>query len=58
MVEPLPRVLLELCKTLKPRGVLFSANPRGNNKEGLSDDRYTCFSIRTRGAITSSRPVS
>jgi hypothetical protein len=26
-----------------PRGVLFSSNPRGNNEEGLSDDRYACF---------------
>jgi hypothetical protein len=37
------KVLLELLKTLKPRGVLFSSNPRGNNEEGLSDDRYACF---------------
>ena len=41
--QELPRVLLELFKTLKPRGVLFSSNPRGNNEEGLSDDRYACF---------------
>src|SRR6202049_4030898 len=41
--QELPRVLLELCKTLKPRGVLFSSNPRGNNEEGLSDGRYACF---------------
>ena len=41
--QELPRVLLELCKTLKPRGVLFSSNPRGNNQEGWSDDRYACF---------------
>src|SRR3984893_5045134 len=34
--QELPRVLLELCNTLKPRGVLFSSNPRGNNEEGLS----------------------
>src|SRR6516162_11759049 len=39
----MPRVLLELLKTLKPHGVLFSSNPRGNNEEGLSDDRYACF---------------
>ena len=39
----LPRVLLELRKTLKPRGVLFSSNPRGNNEEGWSDGRYACF---------------
>jgi SAM-dependent methyltransferase len=41
--QELPRVLLELFQTLKPRGVLFSSNPRGNNEEGLSDDRYACF---------------
>src|SRR5580693_5764741 len=33
--QELPRVLLELFQTLKPRGVLFSSNPRGNNEEGL-----------------------
>src|SRR5260370_25412679 len=36
-------VLLELFHTLKPHGVLFSSNPRGNNEEGLSDGRYACF---------------
>jgi SAM-dependent methyltransferase len=41
--QELPRILLELCKTLKPRGVLFSSNPRGNNEEGFSDGRYACF---------------
>ncbi len=41
--QELPRVLLELFATLKPRGVLFSSNPRGNNEEGFSDDRYACF---------------
>ena len=41
--QELPRVLLELFRTLKPRGVLFSSNPRGNNEEGFSDDRYACF---------------
>lgn len=39
----LPRVLRELRATLKPRGVLFSSNPRGNNQEGMSGDRYGCF---------------
>jgi hypothetical protein len=24
-------------------GEQFSSNPRGNNEEVLSDDRYTCF---------------
>jgi len=41
--QELPRVLLELSRTLKPRGVLFCSNPRGNNEEGLSGDRYSCF---------------
>jgi SAM-dependent methyltransferase len=41
--EELPRVLLELSRTLKPRGVLFCSNPRGKNEEGFRDDRYSCF---------------
>ena len=41
--QELPRVLLELFTTLKSRGVLFCSNPRGNNEEGLGDDRYSCF---------------
>lgn len=41
--QELPRVLLELSKALKPRGILFSSNPRGNNEEGFSDGRYACF---------------
>ncbi len=36
----LPRVLTELHATLKPRGVLFSSNPRGDNHEGWSGGRY------------------
>jgi SAM-dependent methyltransferase len=36
----LPRVLRALHATLKPRGVLFSSNPRGNNEEGWSNGRY------------------
>jgi SAM-dependent methyltransferase len=39
----LPRVLLELRATLRPRGVLFCSNPRGNNEEGFDGDRYGCF---------------
>ena len=39
----LPRILLDLFITLKPRGVLLCSNPRGNNDEGLSDERYSCF---------------
>ncbi len=41
--QELPRVLLELATTLKPRGVLFCSNPRGNNEESFSGDRYGCF---------------
>jgi hypothetical protein len=36
-------VLSELAESLKPRGVLFCSNPRGNNEEGVNDDRYSCF---------------
>jgi SAM-dependent methyltransferase len=39
----LPRVLSELCATLKPAGVLFSSNPRGNNDEGWNHGRYGAF---------------
>ncbi len=39
----LPRVLGELHATLKPGGVLFSSNPRGQNEEGMSHGRYSCF---------------
>ena len=36
----LPRVLGELHAALKPGGVLFSSNPRGDNEEGWRGDRY------------------
>jgi SAM-dependent methyltransferase len=39
----LPRVLGERHASLKPRGVLFSSNPRGNNEEGVSGERYGCY---------------
>lgn len=39
----LPRVLRELHACLKPRGVLFSSNPRGNNEEGWSRGRYGVY---------------
>ena len=41
--QELPRVLRELRATLKPRGVLFSSNPRGNNDEGWNQARYGAF---------------
>ncbi len=39
----LPRVLSELYATLKPGGVLFSSNPRGDGQEGWHGDRYGAF---------------
>ena len=39
----LPRVLGELHDTLRPGGVLFFSNPRGDNQEGWSGDRYGCY---------------
>ena len=39
----LPRVLRELWRALKPRGVLFTSNPRGNNEEGMNGARYGCY---------------
>ena len=41
--QELLRVLADLADTVKSRGILFCANPRGNNEEGLSSDRYGCF---------------
>ncbi len=41
--QELPRVLLELRATLKPGGVLFSSNPRGDNEEGWNQGRYGVF---------------
>ena len=38
--QELPRVLRQLHATLKPGGVLFSSNPRGQNDEGWSGTRY------------------
>ncbi len=39
----LPRVLSELRATLKPQGVLFTSNPRGQNEEGWRGGRYSVF---------------
>jgi SAM-dependent methyltransferase len=41
--QELPRVLAALHATLKPGGVLFSSNPRGNDEEGWSRGRYGAF---------------
>lgn len=39
----LPRVLRELRASLKPHGVLFSSNPRGNNEEGCYRGRWCAY---------------
>lgn len=41
--QELPRVLRELHAALKPRGVLFSSNPRGSNEEGWNGGRYGAY---------------
>ena len=41
--QELPRVLRELRATLKPRGVLFSSNPHGDNEEGWQGRRYAAY---------------
>ncbi len=46
--QELPGVLKKLHATLRPNGVLFSSNPRGNNEEGWSGERYGVFYDWTR----------
>ena len=41
--QELPRVLQALSETLKPGGVLFASNPRGDNQEGWNGNRYGCY---------------
>jgi len=41
--QALPRVLLELRAALKPGGVLFSSNPRGNDEEGWNRGRFGAY---------------
>ncbi|NWE47459.1 class I SAM-dependent methyltransferase [Pseudomonas gingeri] len=41
--QELPRVLGQLHATLKPGGVLFSSNPRGDNQEGWNGERYGSY---------------
>lgn len=41
--QELPRVLLELYATLKPRGVMFTSNPHGQNSEGWDLGRYGAY---------------
>ena len=39
----LPRVLRELRAALRPRGVLFSSNPHGQDEEGWNRGRYGVY---------------
>jgi SAM-dependent methyltransferase len=39
----LPRVLRQLHASLKPGGVLFSSNPRGDGREGWNGERYGAY---------------
>jgi SAM-dependent methyltransferase len=41
--QEVSRILLELRATLRPGGVLFSSNPRGDNSEGWSNGRYGVY---------------
>jgi SAM-dependent methyltransferase len=41
--QELARVLGDLRGTLKPGGVLFASNPRGQNEEGWQETRYGAY---------------
>lgn len=41
--QELPRVLGQLHGALKPGGVLFASNPRGENNEGWNGPRYGAY---------------
>jgi SAM-dependent methyltransferase len=41
--QALPQVLQQLHAALKPGGVLFSSNPRGEGQEGWQGERYGAF---------------
>jgi SAM-dependent methyltransferase len=41
--QELPRVLRELYASLKPGGVFFASNPRGDNQEGWNGERYGAY---------------
>jgi SAM-dependent methyltransferase len=42
-VRELPRVLRQIHAVLKPAGVLFSSNPRGDNQESFNGERYGAY---------------
>jgi SAM-dependent methyltransferase len=41
--QQLPRVLRDLWSTLRPAGILFASNPRGQNEEGWNEERYGSY---------------
>ena len=41
--QELPRVLTDLWSTLRPDGVFFASNPRGDNREGFNGARYGSY---------------
>ncbi len=41
--QELPRILRQLWNALKPRGVLFASNPKGENQEGWVQGSYAVF---------------
>ena len=41
--QALAQVLSQLHATLKPQGVLFSSNPRGDNEHGWNGERYGAY---------------
>ncbi len=41
--QELPRILRQLHAALKPGGVLFSSNPRGDNSESINGERYGAY---------------
>lgn len=42
-LDALPRVLRALHASLKPGGVMFSSNPRGENQAGFQGERYGVY---------------
>jgi SAM-dependent methyltransferase len=53
--QELPRVLSALRSALRPRGVLFSSNPRGEDVEGFSGERYGAYhTLETWSALVTS----
>ena len=46
--QELPQVLDCLWETLVPEGILFASNPRGDNSEGFSGDRYGAYHDHAR----------